>query len=226
MENSKKRKIVNFVWSTVLSLIFGAICALALLCLGSQELVDKENIFLIVIYAILWGILLPNVCKYRLNDVLKTLGISVCISAIVSFALYYKVDNESVRLILAFEFFMLTPTFTSVIFRSISDKRDCDNSPEMESTKRAVEWWTQHLINAGIVNEETIKNFKRCLTDELYSYSRNNDSFVIASEYGILERLTNNLDIPYGVLPKDVVMVISFRCSTIYYTKLSEKKFI
>lgn len=80
------------------------------------------------------------------------------------------------------------------------------------------------MNNAGINDEPTIKNFRRCLSNELYRDSLYNKSSVIATGYGILERLANDLLIPKGILPEDVVMVISFKEKIIYYTNMSEKK--
>lgn len=226
MEKTKKTKILNFLWCTLLSVILGALCAFAFIYSGVQKAPAVESISLVVIYAIFWGVLIPNVCNYCLRDVIKTILISIFTLTILVWGFIPMISNEIIRLCLLLLFHLVIPILTAAIFGIISCKKARDNSSEMQLSQKATEWWIKHLNNAGINDEPTIKNFRRCLSNELYRDSLYNKSSVIATGCGILERLAKDLLIPKGILPEDVVMVISFKEKIIYYTNMSEKNYI
>lgn len=222
MEESKRKKVVNYLLCALLGIAFGIACSLCIIiCANGLFETRKLILTLIGVFALLWGVYLPEACRRRVKDALKTFGISLVI-LIISGILYYnsgiinQMTDASISLTLLMIPTMLIPMIVATIFSSKSNKKARNESPEMQLSKRVADWYSKYLIESGI-DEKTVSNFKKCLINILYKHSIYKSSYILATGYGELQCLENDFKLPKGVFPEDLVMCILYKDNKAYY---------
>lgn len=218
MEESKRKKIVNYLWCALLGITFGIACGLCIIICENASIFKRQSIAIIGIFALLWGLLLPEACRRRVKDALKTYGISVI--ALIICGLLYHMTSANIGFLLIALTTMVIPMIVAIIFRSKSNEKARNESPEMQLSKRVADWYSKYLIESSI-DEKTVNNFTKCLTNILYDHSIYKSSYILASGYGELQCLEKDFNLPKGIFPADTVTFILFKENTAYHKSTS-----